>query len=355
MSKDDAAMSAAASRGNLEELRALMQQGVCRPDSKKAQQAMVSAVEAGQLEAVIILLDWGSPVESQDDMRQRALPAACKKGHVAVLQELIKRGADTKVADHEGSKPLDVAVAAKQLGACKLLLKSGAVLGAGQSCKGLAAVVAEVQQEILVETLKGYADTAPDIAQEIEQADTMVAQAQSEHMRLIMLKEEQRAGAILIDREGQLQVESEAHRKMKMSEDAFSRELIELRTNLQSSESASAVMKSQLESSEAACNEAIRCEAEADTEHRAMSAELAKTQKETELAEKSIADKGKGTEDALALAKSLEAEINAMKLRNRGISEELKAESAAMRGWERDKEAAMELTAQAQRLLGVSV
>lgn len=349
MSKD--ALAQAATNGDLEGLRTAIKQS--SRTSTSAQVALVCAVKADQLEAVKMLLDWGAPVESADDSRRRALHLACTNGSSEVVQELVKHGADVKVADHEGTKPLDIAVAKKHLQCCKVLLKAGAQLNQGQQCKGLAAIVQEVQLEVIVSELKGFTENTPDVASELLEADGVVWKAQQEQMRLMALKEEQKAGKTVIELERHLELETEVYSKVKRSEDALSREITDLRVNVQTVETTVALMRQQLDTAEAAARHTTEEEVQADIEYRAMMGEMSKFQSEKEESDKANAAKEKAREDAIALLQTHQETVNAMKLRNRDISEELKAESAALRGWERDKEAAAALTAQAQRVLRV--
>jgi len=299
-----------------------------------------------------MLLDWGVPVDSCDE-RRRALHLGCAKGSTEVVQELVNRGADFRAIDSEGGRPLDIAVAGKHLQVCKVLLKAGAKLQPNASCKGLADIVEEVQQESIIDELKAFAEDAPDLATELLEADSEVWKAQAAHLRLMALREEQKAGNTLADLQRQFEYESDAYARVKASEEALSRELVDLRVNLQTADTSAGHMKEQLDAAESAQQQSVAQEAEGDVEYRAMKEELSKVQAEKDEAEKGIVQKEKDRADALSSLKELQEEAEQMRLVNKEMSEILKAESAELRGWEHDKEAAAALTAQAHALLGV--
>jgi hypothetical protein len=352
MGKDE--LSQAASSGDIEGLCAAIKLPGIRPELRKSQTALVCAAEANQLEAVKVLLEWGTPAGSEDESRRRALHIACGKGYLQVVRELVKKSseADITAIDSEGNSPLGLAVATKHLAICKVLLKAGAKLQTGQSCKGLAAIVEEVQAEVLVDELKAYAST-PDLSSELLEADGEVWKAQKEQMRLTVLKEEQKVGSSLIDLEQRLESETEVYYTTKGSEEALAKELADLRVNLQTAETATSLMQQQLETAEMAAREAARAEEEGDVEYKALLAELTKMQSEKDEADKLIATKEMSRDEALAEGKELQEEACAMKHRNKAVSDELKAESVELKNTEREREAAAALTAQAHQLLGV--
>jgi len=352
MPKDEICL--AAESGDLEALQGTMKISSNRPTGQNCKDALMGAAEKNQPEACTMLLDWGVPVASQDSTTRKPLHVAAAKGYTEVVNIFLKRGAEFLSNDHEGNTPLGAAVTNKHLAVCKCLLLAGAKLTATQSCKGLAAIVAEVQLEVLVAELKVVAANVEFDPEELLEVEEEVWAAQQKHMRLLRVREEQKAGLLVTDLERHLETESACYGKLERSEDALSKELTDLRVNLQSVETSVGLMKQQLDTAEDQARKAMEEEAEADVEYQAMMNEMKKLKNEQDAADRSIYDKGSAKDNALVHLKMLQEEVNSMKLGNRAALEQLRAESAELRGWERDKEAAAALTAQANELLNFS-
>lgn len=353
MAKPKDEFAEAAFAGDLERLREVIKAKEFKPSNQRAKLALVSAAEGDQVDAAQLLLDWGVPVESADVSGRRAFYIACKVGSHKVVQELIKRGVDITEFDAEDKmKPLDVAVNQCHLLVCKALLKAGAKLKDDQSCKGLAAIVAEVKQEVLVDELKVFAETAPDVTEEILEADAAVWELQQKHMRLLWTREEVKAAATVSELEKTLDFESCAYSDVKQSEDALSREVGDLRISLLSSETAYSQLRQLVDSAEFACQQAVHEEAEADIAYKAELAIWTHTKSERDECDKANTEKELQQEENVVLIKRLQEEVSQMHSENKTVAELLKAESAELRGWERDKEAAAAFTAQAHSLLG---
>jgi len=353
MAKPKDEFAVAAFDGDLERLREVIKTKEFKPINQRAKLGLVSAAEGGQLDAVQLLLDWGVPVESGDVSGRRAFYTACKGGSHQVVREMIKRGVDlTEMDADDKMKPLDVAVKEGHLPVCKALLKAGAKLKDDQSCKGLAAVVAEVKQEVLVDELKAFAETAPDVTEGILEADAAVWELQQNHMRLLRTREEVKAAAAIIELEKTLDFESVAYSDVKKSEDALSREVGELRISLLSSETAYSQLRQLVDSAEFTCQQAVHEEAEADVAYKAELAVWTHTKSERDECDKANAEKELQQQEYVVVIKRLQEEVSQMHSENKTVAELLKAESAELRGWERDKEAAAAFTAQAHSLLG---
>lgn len=346
------ALCEAATSGQLETLNAAIKQSGSRPDSKKSQSALVCAVAGNHIKCVEKLLDWSVSPDSQDGERRRPLHVSCSMGYASITELLLKKRADIKVADGEGFTPLSIAVQNKQMQCCKVLLKAGAQLREGQTCSGLSKIVEEVHMETLIDDLKSFSEQSSGVTNELFEADTVVWQAQKEHMRLLSIREEQKAAKLVCDLDRRLTSELAQYDSVKKSEDVLAKELADLRVNLQTMETSFGLMRSQIDSTEAASRRALEEEGEADAEYKAMLGELQKTQFEKETFDKQIIEKEKARDEFLALSRDLQEEIDAQKRRNKNLADELKAESAELRGWERDKEAASALTEQAHNLLG---
>jgi len=350
MSRDD--LCQAAADGDLEALSAAMKITGNKPVNPKSQTALVCAVAGNHIEAVRKLLDWSVTADSQDDQKRRALHLACSMGFAEITQLLLKRGADFKAVDSESMTALSVAVSNKQLQCAKALLRAGAKLLPNQTCTGLPKIVSEVQLDCLVDELKEFAASRPGIDNEMSEADNVVWEAQKHHMRLLTTREEQKAGRLVIDLDERLQSEMSMYSNAKKSEDALTKELADLRVNLQTVETNFGLMRSQVDSTEAAARRATEEENEADVEYKAMLGELSKTEKEKEATDRDIERKERERDEALAFLRQVQDEANEMKQRNKDLADELKAEAAELRGWERDKEAAAALTEKAHNLLG---
>lgn len=133
--------------------------------------ALQNAIEHGCLEAVIAALDAGADIEGPDIQGFGGLPlrSACFHGHLTIVGELLKRGADIHALNYEGSgAPIRTAVRGGQPEIVRLLLERGADLPPGISL-GLsheevfkAQLVATICQQNRLEESAGPADPQPD-------------------------------------------------------------------------------------------------------------------------------------------------------------------------------------------------
>lgn len=89
-----------------------------------------SAAEQGDAESVTRLLEEGTPVDSENASGETALYLAAKRGHVAVVELLLERGADINktIESSFGSEgtALHVAVNWGHIDVVRLFLDSGA-------------------------------------------------------------------------------------------------------------------------------------------------------------------------------------------------------------------------------------
>lgn len=87
-----------------------------------------SAAVAGDTDAVRRLLDLGMPIDTTDAQGCTALLRAAGGGHRAVIELLLTRGADPKLAARTGATPLSAAVSMRHVEIVDRLLTAGATL-----------------------------------------------------------------------------------------------------------------------------------------------------------------------------------------------------------------------------------
>jgi uncharacterized protein len=86
------------------------------------------AAVVGDADAVRRLLDLGLPIDTIDAQGCTALLRAAGGGHRAVVEVLLNRGADSKLAARTGATPLSAAVSMRQVAIVDRLLAAGASL-----------------------------------------------------------------------------------------------------------------------------------------------------------------------------------------------------------------------------------
>lgn len=92
---------------------------------------LVAAIRKGYLRTVIDALDEGANIEEADMHGHPGLPlrTACFEGDLAIINELIERGADINAPGADGpGMPLRLAVRSKNSKVIALLLKQGAIV-----------------------------------------------------------------------------------------------------------------------------------------------------------------------------------------------------------------------------------
>lgn len=104
--------------------------------NKYTQSKLIDAIRNASLSGVIEALDRGADIEEADMHGQRGLPlrTACFVGNLAIIRELVARGADINAAGSDGPcAPLRLAIRCRHHGVAALLIKQGAIIPEGLS------------------------------------------------------------------------------------------------------------------------------------------------------------------------------------------------------------------------------
>jgi ankyrin repeat protein len=101
------------------------------PGEPSPMSAVLEASEAGNLQAMVESLDsYGLDINEKGDEGDTALHIGCLYGHLAIVQECLRRGATATATDEDGSTPLHDASAGGYYEIAKLLLEHGALVDA---------------------------------------------------------------------------------------------------------------------------------------------------------------------------------------------------------------------------------
>lgn len=343
----------AASSCDLDKLKELQSTGAVKTDGQKAIEAIFTGCEKDIVEVVEAMLAWGTPLDIKDITGRRPLHVAAYSGSANVVKFLCGRGADLNGKDKEGFTPMKLAIKMSKLAAVKELLMFDAELPPDSTCNGLAACVKEAQMDKLSLRLKHLADNTAEVNnEELCEADLGVWRCQREHMRLLRLREEQRAGFALNRFDERIAEENAAAARSKLLESEHSEaitekrvELLKVRTDLstlirelQGVQSTEMQMKAE--------DDVLRAELQQRRD------ELSAIRSEIETRNSRVAREEEEIANAEARWAGLEAEIAEQRVANRDESSELALAQDELLGWRRDREAAAKLTAQAHKLLG---
>mmetsp|Transcript_44054 Transcript_44054/g.113933 ORF Transcript_44054/g.113933 Transcript_44054/m.113933 type:complete len:207 (-) Transcript_44054:68-688(-) len=195
--------------------------------------------------------------------------------------------------------------------------------------------------------------SAPGVTDEqLEELEKAVWVNQREHVRLLRLREGQKARTKLSTLEEQRKLEADAQAASAATEAELDAQIRDRRVDVQS-------LKAEFSET---CLRLVKLEEDQEkalADDRRVAAELAEQteilQKEfDELAEmeRMWAEQQETLTEATNRRKALEAELAEEHEKNAGIDAELQAALVELRGWERDRERAAALTAKAQELLG---
>lgn len=97
---------------------------------------LIKAIHAGQISDVITALNEGADIDAPDMHGYRGLPlrTACFEGHLAIVRELLMRGANVNAAASDGpAAPLRLALRKGHQEIIALLLQQGAQIPQGSA------------------------------------------------------------------------------------------------------------------------------------------------------------------------------------------------------------------------------
>lgn len=133
--------------------------------------ALIQAINRGNLAAVCAALDAGATIEEVDVHGHAGLPlrTACFHGHLGIVGELLKRGANVHAVSYEGvGAPVRAAVRGGRRDIVRLLLEHGAELPPGVNV-GLRHE--EIFQAQLVATICQRSRLEPSVGEEVSLPD----------------------------------------------------------------------------------------------------------------------------------------------------------------------------------------
>jgi len=342
----------AAEKCDLEKLKELQAGSGVKPDGPKALDAIFTAAEKNVVEVVQLMLEWGTPLEAKDITGRRTLHFAAGAGSAAVVKLLCGRGVDIEARDKDGATALKVAIKLQQMKSAKELLMFDAELPTDASAPGLATCVREAQMDKLALRLKGLSEQPEVTNEELSEADVGVWQCQREHMRLLRLREEQRAGSALFRFDERTALEQAAAERSKLMESEHASAIGEKRVHLMKVRTDLTTLLRDLQGVQST---EMQMKAEDDVLRAELSEqrdELSAINSEIEARRSRVAGEQEELEMAEVRWQGLESEISEQREENKDEAAELLAAQNELLGWRRDREAAAKLTAQAHKLLG---
>mmetsp|Transcript_8299 Transcript_8299/g.15472 ORF Transcript_8299/g.15472 Transcript_8299/m.15472 type:complete len:360 (-) Transcript_8299:46-1125(-) len=347
-------LTIAAETGNLQKLQRLFGGGVYEATSRKAQSACLSAANAKQAQAVIAFLQWGISPNIEDNDKNRLLFVCMRRGLDTAVTMLIEKGVDLKRPDTEGNLPMAVAIKSKNIPIIKELLRAGVDVPHGQlDAPGLAAAAHEVKVEQSATSLRANAGQTIDLA-EVAKVEKEVWSNMKEHMRLLRIKEEGKAGSVLVELERKTAAEKTAAEAATAREAQLAIELKDQKVLVAAAESELHKVAKELGQVEATLADAkiidLKVQAELAEQHQ----KLQKEQAVVDAFQKARLEAEAHSAKAFADLKAIEAEVAEARIQHDQVDVELNDAREDLEGWLRDKDAAAALTAQAHRLLGLS-
>merc|ERR1719382_2192905 len=180
-----------------------------------------------------MLLDWGTPVGAKDMSGRLSLHAAAETGSASACALLGRRGVELERTDDAGRTAVQLAIGRGHMPAVKEMLRCRARVPENASAPGLAKVIKEVQMERRIESLKAQARDLPEVTHEaLGEAEPGVWRCQREHMRLLTLREEQRAGQQLANFQERRESELEAAQRARVEREANLKTISDLRVEM---------------------------------------------------------------------------------------------------------------------------
>lgn len=311
------------------------------------------ACAANATEAMVLLLDWGTPANAKDMSGRLSLHVAAEVGAAKACALLCNRGVNKERKDEAGRTAMQLGISRVHFPAVKEMLRAGAQVPENASAPGLAQIIKEVQMEKQIDKLKERAANTPEVTHEqLVQADLGVWQCQREHMRLLELREEQKAGIQLASFQERTNTELAVAERARIQEEENHKYISELRAELLEK-------KTHLTNLIKELNEVTETEKKAKEEDDILRAELKVRRSELDVVNTEIEERdalAKTEQEAIRVAQErfqcLTGEISEQTNVNEGIYSELLDAQRELEGWMKDREAAAKLTAQAHKLLG---
>lgn len=344
----------AARSGWLDVVKGILDKGLVHNTSDKCERALLAAIAASQLDIMKVLLDFGVNPTSKND-GQISICFCAEKGLMAAAKLLLAYKADTNAKTVDGMTAMTIACHNRppRLEMCKELLRAGARIGPQDNAIGLAQVVKEVQMEKFADDLRKKAEIMVASA-EITAVEEQVWKFQREHMRLLMTREEQRTGVMLIDAERRREEMRAEARESHKTEEQLAFQLNEKKVSLQAVTGDVRQLRDDLEDAE-------KAEAAARAERDKVASELAGQQGfvQAALAEKKESDRlhalsEQARDEAMRRYAEMESESAEARRRKDELQSEIREAEREYRNWMRAKEQAQKLTAQAHQLLGAN-
>jgi len=343
----------AARGGETERLKAFLKKGALSPISEKCQRALFFAVQGNHLECAQALLEGGTPLGAAYEEGNTPLHEACAAGHLPVLKLLLDHKANWTVLNTDGITPLSMATKAKppHFDCVKELLRRGAQPTSSDSAvRGLAQAMKEIQIERMTGEVRKLADIKVD-ENDILVADTKVWEAQRHHMRLVLLKEEQKAGTLLVDLERRIAVEQAEEQASAGREAEAQEELKERRIMVQATTQDLTGVLKELEDVRLALSKLQAQYDGVDADVKAQKGQSRNFLKAKEESDKQRAESEEARDRALAECSAIEDEITEARKKRDDTRSELSQARTQLRGYMKDREHAAMLTEQAKQLL----
>jgi len=199
--------------------------------------------------------------------------------------------------------------------------------------------------------LRRCAQTTKDVAPELLAIDLKVWELQREHMRLVRIHEEQRAGKVLLELDEQVRREQKELAQTRAEEQQLQESIEHMKLLIQELQDKRGFLLRSLDLARSA-------EVQAAQEAKSLASEVEETKLSLQAAEQAQSAAKQVLEERVVMRDQssdklahLQAELERVRAATARVREEVRAARAEYRGWQRDKEAAAAYTAQAMGLL----